>query len=133
MRKRTRHFSPENKLLLLEHMQRCRFNCAEALGAADTAAALRPSLGKLLHNLDSLAALLPQDVAKVPEELHGRSLLEAIGAMRQACVSASRCVQPFGDLYSAIHVVMLDIDEIAGHLTGDATHFHLKNCYPADI
>lgn len=126
MRKPTRHFSPENKQLLLGHLKRCRFACTAALGATDTNEALRSPLGKLLRDLDSLAALIAENPVDAAEQSHWRSLLDTIAAMRQACVSASGCVQPFGDLYRAIDVVMSDIDEIAGHLTGDATYFHIK-------
>jgi hypothetical protein len=54
-------------------------------------------------------------------------LLKAIGDCRAACIRA-RGISLLSkkDVYNGCDAVMASINELAGILTGDRTHFHLK-------
>jgi hypothetical protein len=53
-------------------------------------------------------------------------LLEAIGACRRACVTASRVAPIGGPIYRAADRLMEEIDLVAEVLTGNRQHFWLK-------
>ena len=54
-------------------------------------------------------------------------LLGALKSCRDACVRASMRAPINGDIYKSVEQLMNAIDDVAGVLTGDPTHFHLKS------
>ena len=59
-----------------------------------------------------------------------KALLKAIGACREACLSAKRNAPIGGPEYRAVSRLMDEIDLVAEVLTGHRNHFHLRPCGP---
>ena len=53
-------------------------------------------------------------------------LLAAIGECRRACIETNMRAPIQGDVYKACCRLTVAIDELAGVLTGDREHFHIK-------
>lgn len=54
------------------------------------------------------------------------ALLGELGACRTAMIRVCATVTPYGPAYKAALRTMEAIDQMAGLLTGDPRHFHLK-------
>lgn len=66
-------------------------------------------------------------------ETEKQALLADIGDCRKALIAAEMHMKPFCDEYKACDVVIEAIDRLAGLLTGDPRHFHLKGGAAAPV
>jgi hypothetical protein len=54
------------------------------------------------------------------------ALLESLGAARRRLTLLCAATSPNGDRYKRCSAILAAIDDLAGDLAGDRTHFHAK-------